>query len=153
VVFGDQETTMRYSIGKLVGLAATASLALGTFGSISTANARPAKGSGDETTAAEVDPGSAYEAVDSFSMLTRPWSWHALDDDTVIVWTTPFQPYLVKLSFPSNDLKWVEHIGLTSVGSRVYAKFDSVQVRGFRYPIHAIYKMSREEARNLERGS
>ena len=143
---------MRHSIGKLVGLAAAASLALGTLGSISIANARSANASGDDK-AAEADPGPAYEAVDSIPMLTRPWSWHAVDDDTVIVWTNPFQPYLVELSFPSYDLKWVEHIGLTSVGSRVYAKFDSVQVRGFRYPIASIFKMSREEARNLERGS
>jgi len=143
---------MRPSIGKLVGLAAAASLALGTVALSSIANARAANASGDKN-AIEADAGAAYEAVDSFPMLTRPWSWHAVDDDTVIVWTSPFQPYLVELSFPSYDLKWVEHIGLTSVGSRVYAKFDSVQVRGFRYPIASIYKMSREEARNLERGS
>jgi hypothetical protein len=128
-------------------------LGVGTLGSSSIASARAANGANgsEDKEAAQVDP--AYEAVDSFTMLTRPHSWHAVDDDTVIVWATAFQPYLVKLSFPSHDLKWVQHIGLTSMGSRVYAKFDSVQVRGFRYPIHAIYKMSRDEARNLERTS
>jgi hypothetical protein len=143
---------MRHSLGKLVGLAVAASLALGTLGSVSIANARSASTSGDGKVA-EGNGEAAYEAVESFPMLTRPWSWHAVDEDTVIVWTNPFQPYLVELSFPSYDLKWVEHIGLTSVGSRVYAKFDSVQVRGFRYPIASIFKMSREEARNLERRS
>jgi len=38
---------------------------------------------------------------------------------------------------------------LTSVGSRVYAKFDAVQVRGFRYPIQGIFKLTRDEARAL----
>ena len=77
------------------------------------------------------------EQVDSFTMLTRPHSWNALDDDTVIVWASPFKPYLVELAFPSHDLRWDHVIGLTSVGSRVYAKFDSVRFGGFRYPIEA----------------
>jgi hypothetical protein len=145
---------MRHSIGKLVGLAAALALTVGsTFGSIASARSAKAANESDGKETAQVDLGAAYEQVDSFTMLTRPHSWHAIDDDTVIVWTTAFQPYLVKLSFPSHDLKWVHHIGLTSAGARVYAKFDSVQVRGFRYPIEAIYKMSREEARNLERSS
>ncbi|HLF12809.1 MAG TPA: DUF6491 family protein, partial [Gammaproteobacteria bacterium] len=85
------------------------------------------------------------------SMLARPYSWSAVDEDTVIVWATPFRPYLVELAFPSHDLRFADVIGLTSVGSRVYAKFDSVKVRGFRYPIDSIYKLTREEARNLKR--
>jgi hypothetical protein len=44
-------------------------------------------------------------------------------------------------------------IGITQFGSRVYAKFDAVKVGGFRYPIENIYKMTREEARNLTRGT
>ena len=142
---------MRHSIGKLVGLAAAIGLAVGTLGSSSIASARAAKGSEEQVS--QTDPGAGLEEVDSFTMLTQPYSFHPVDKDTVIVWTTPFQPYLVELSFPSNDLKFAHAIGVTSFGSRVYAKFDSVQVRGFRYPIHAIYKMSRDEARNLERGS
>jgi hypothetical protein len=71
----------------------------------------------------------------------------------VILWATPFKPYLVELAFPSHDLRFSEVIGVTSVGSRVYAKFDAVKVGGFRYPIDSIYKMTREEARNLTRGS
>lgn len=147
---------MRHSIGKLVGLAAAVGLAVSMVGVSSIANARSANGSKagtDDKEVAQTDPGPAYEQVDSMTMLTRPHSWHAIDDDTIIVWTTPFQPYLVELSFPSHDMKWVHHIGLTQVGARVYAKFDSVQIRGFRYPIQAIYKMSRDEARNLERST
>ncbi len=95
----------------------------------------------------------AFEQVDSIPMLTRPHSWQVIDDDTVVVWATAFDPYLVELAFKSHDLKFTEVIGITQVGSRVYAKFDAVKVRGFRYPIDSIYKVSREEARALVRNS
>jgi hypothetical protein len=96
---------------------------------------------------------AAFEQVDSIPMLTRPHSWQVIDDDTVVVWATAFDPYLVELAFKSHDLKFTEVIGITQVGSRVYAKFDAVKVGGFRYPIDSIYKMTREEARELVRGS
>ena len=95
----------------------------------------------------------AFEQVDSIPMLTRPHSWQVIDDDSVIVWATPFDPYLVELAFKSHDLKFAQVIGITQFGSRVYARFDAVKVGGFRYPIDSIYKMTREEARNLVRGT
>jgi hypothetical protein len=95
----------------------------------------------------------AFEQVDSIPMLTRPHSWQVIDDDTVIVWATAFDPYLVELAFKSHDLKFAQVIGITQFGSRVYARFDAVKVGGFRYPIDSIYKMTREEARNLVRGA
>jgi len=95
----------------------------------------------------------AFEQVESIPMMTRPHSWSVIDDDTVVVWATPFDPYLVELAFKSHDLRFAQVIGITQFGSRVYAKFDAVKVGGFRYPIDSIYKMSREEARNLVRGA
>jgi hypothetical protein len=95
----------------------------------------------------------AFEQVDSITMLRGPHSWQVVDDDTVIVWATAFDPYLVELAFRSPDLRFAQVIGVTQVGSRVYAKFDAVTVGGFRYPIDSIYKMSREEARNFPRGT
>jgi hypothetical protein len=103
--------------------------------------------------AKETEAQTGFERVESIPMLTRPHSWHAIDDDTVVVWATPFDPYLVELAFKSHDLKWAHAIGITQFGSRVYAKFDAVKVGGFRYPIDSIYKLSREEARNLVRGT
>lgn len=132
------------------GAAAVLALTLGA-GIGSMALAKTADNAGNEVKA--VEPGTGFEAVDSIPMLTRLHSWHALDDETVIVWATPFQPYLVKLAYPSHDLKFEQVIGLTSSGSRVYAKFDAVQVRGFRYPIDSIYKLTREEAKDLVRAS
>ena len=105
-------------------------------------------------TETEIDAGArVFEEVDSIPMLTRPHSWQVIDEDTVVVWATPFDPYLVELAHKSPDLRWAQVIGITQFGSRVYAKFDAVKVGGFRYPIDSIYKMTREEARNLVRGS
>jgi len=125
---------------------ALATLAVGLSLAAGGASARSA----DETEAAQLP---AFEQVDSFSVLTPLHSWQALDDRNVIVWATPFRPYLVELAFPSPDLKFSQVIGVTSVGSRVYSRFDSVHVAGFRYPIENIYKLTREEARNLARES
>jgi hypothetical protein len=138
-------------ITKLFGLAAAAGLTAAAVASSPIASARSSEPSKDA--AREIEPGPAYEQVDSFWMHSRPYSWSAIDEDTVIVWASAFDPYLVELAFPSYDLKWVETIGVTSFGNRVYAKFDSLQVRGFRYPIDSIYKITREEARNLRRAS
>ena len=91
------------------------------------------------------------EPVDSFPILTRLHDWQVIDDKTVIVWATPWQPYLVQLKYPSHDLPFVQAIGVTSFGDRVYARFDSLRVAGFRYPIDNIYKMTKEEAKELAR--
>jgi hypothetical protein len=93
------------------------------------------------------------QPVDSFPVLTRLHDWQVIDDKTVIVWATPWQPYLVQLKYPSHDLPFVQAIGVTSFGDRVYARFDSLKVRGFRYPIDNIYKMTKEEAKELARQS
>jgi Family of unknown function (DUF6491) len=128
--------------GAVGALALTVGL---TLGSAAVARSKPE--------VRDVEPGAGYEQVDSIPMLTRPHSWTALDNDTLIVWATPFQPYLVELAFPSHDLRFDHAIGLTQSGSRVYAKFDAVKVRGFRYPIDSIYKLTRDEAKNLARSS
>jgi hypothetical protein len=133
----------RSILGKLAALGVAASLTVGSSTSFATSAGAAAGNS--------VVP--AFEQVDSIPMLSRPHSWQVIDDDTVVVWATAFEPYLVELAFKSHDLRFAEVIGITQVGSRVYAKFDAVKVRGFRYPIDSIYKITREEARNLVRGS
>jgi hypothetical protein len=113
------------------------------------ASAADQDGATEQAREVEIEPGvDQLERVDSFTMLSRPHSWRAVDNDTVIVWATPFKPYLIELAHPSHDLRFAHVIGVTSVGSRVHAKFDSVHVRGLRYPISSIYKMTREEAKN-----
>ncbi len=131
----------RSIIGKLAALGLAAGLTAGSAASFAAADRQ----------ADAVTP--AFEQVDSIPMLTRPHSWQVIDEDTVVVWATAFDPYLVELAFKSHELKFVHVIGITQFGSRVYAKFDAVKVGGFRYPIDSIYKMTREEARELVRGS
>ena len=71
-------------------------------------------GAGASFASAAVQAGNtavpAYEEVDSIPMLRRPHSWSVIDDDTVIVWATPFDPYLVELAFRSPELKFAQAI-------------------------------------------
>jgi hypothetical protein len=90
-----------------------------------------------------------FEAVDSIPALSRIHSWNAIDDGTLVVWATPFDPYLVELSVPSHDLKYALTIGVSKTAGRIHAKFDSIFVRGYRYRIGNIYRLSPEEARAL----
>jgi hypothetical protein len=137
-----QENAMNTSfIRKLAAMGLAASLTAGSSTSFAAADGR----ADGET--------PIFEQVDSIPMLTRPHSWQVIDEDTVVVWATPFDPYLVELAFKSHDLKFAQVIGITQFGSRVYAKFDAVKVGGFRYPIASIYKMTRGEARELVRGA
>jgi IS4 transposase len=137
-------------IGKLAVLGLAAGLTLLSATGFA-AGARRASGADS----AEADAlAASLERVDSIVVFSRgPHSWQAIDDDTVIIWATAFDPYLVELAFRSPDLRFAHVIGVTQMGSRVYAKFDAVKVGGFRYPIDSIYKMTREEARGLARGA
>lgn len=92
---------------------------------------------------------SRYEEVARITMLTRPYSFDVIDDDSVIIWRTRRDPYLVELRFPSPDLRFAHAIGVTSSGSQVHARFDDLRVAGLRYPIDKIYRLSREDARRL----
>jgi hypothetical protein len=131
---------------------AIAALGLALSGAASAADIKPDAeiDLGHEALAAGV---GGLEQVDSIPNLTRLHSWSAIDDDTLIVWATPFDPYLVKLFMPSPDLRFAQAIGVTSFGSRIYARFDSVKIAGFSYPIRGIYKLSRADAKELSRDS
>lgn len=132
---------------KLISLAAATLLALGAASVSGTASAHAAGNANASESPA--DQTQAYEQVDSFVMFGHPYSWSPIDDRTVVLWATPFEAYLVRIAYPTHDMRYVQHIGVTSSTSRVYAKFDALQIRGFRYPIDSIYKLTREEARNL----
>ncbi len=137
----DRKFNRSTGLGALVGLAL--GLGFGVAG-VSAAAAR-------HEPAPAVARAPVGEAVDSFPILSPLHDWQAIDEKTVIVWATPWQPYLVQLKYPSHDLPFVQRIGVTSFGDRVYARFDSLKVAGFRYPIDTIYKMTKEEAKELAR--
>jgi|SRR5258706_1429701 len=137
------------AFGRLTRFGAVVGLALGLGFGVVGVSAAAAKSEAREATA-QAPPG---EPVDSFPILSRLHDWQVIDNKTVIVWATPWQPYLVQLKYPSHDLPFVQAIGITSFGDRVYARFDSLKVAGFRYPIDNIYKMTKEEAKELARQS
>jgi len=91
------------------------------------------------------------EPIDQFNFFGRLDGWRAVDRDTLIVWTTPFKPYLIELRRPAGSLRFAEVIGLTSTAGRVDARFDEVRVDGFRYPIRAMYRLTKEQARTWGR--
>lgn len=91
---------------------------------------------------------AALEQVDRIHHFGRIDGWRVIDRDTLIVWTTPSRPYLIELKRRSPDIRYSEAIGVTSTAGTTYAKFDSIRVRGLDYPIEAIYKLSRDEARS-----
>jgi hypothetical protein len=137
------------TFGRLTRFGAVVGLALGLGFGVAGVSAAAATTAAPQA-ATQAPPG---QLVDSFPILSRLHDWQVIDDKTVIVWATPWQPYLVQLKYPSHDLPFVQAIGVTSLGDRVYARFDSLRVAGFRYPIDNIYKMTKEEAKELARHS
>ena len=119
-------------------LTLVALLSVGLLGMSQAANATEHAASGDMV------------AVKYFQTFDRMDGWRAISRDTLIIWATPFRPYLVKLSRPSFDLRFEQTIGVTSTGGAVYAKFDSVIVDGIRYQIRAIYKLDPKTARHMK---
>lgn len=99
----------------------------------------------------QADELPAYERVDYISALGGLHSFKPIDADTLIVWTNRSTPYLVKLQFPSSDLRWSHAIAIDAPTSRIHERFDSVRIAGLSYPIREIYKLSREQARQIRR--
>jgi Family of unknown function (DUF6491) len=89
------------------------------------------------------------EAVKTISVLSGIDGWQAVDEDTLIVWATPFRPYLIELDHKSRDLPFVEKIGITTTTSQIRVNADSVRVRGLSYSIRGIYRLDRDEAHDL----
>jgi hypothetical protein len=92
-----------------------------------------------------------YEQVDKIPLLTHPYSWDVIDDQTVIIWATRYQPYLVKLAYevPAHELKFAHVIGVTSYGGQVSSGVDSLRVDGLVYQIDSIHKLTKKEAQEL----
>lgn len=87
------------------------------------------------------------------------WSidgWHAIDQRSLIVRTSPSTAYLVILNKPLPDLRFSETIAISSTGSFVYAKYDTVLALN-RYGIYLpaniakIYRLEGKEQRRQVR--
>ncbi len=77
--------------------------------------------------------------VNQFTWIGQYNGWTPIGTNELVVWTTPFQAYLLKVAPPCDNLQFVNRIGLTSTANTVYARFDSVKVdHGWRCPIQEI---------------
>ena len=86
---------------------------------------------------------SRYDAyagppIESFTWLGRYDSWQPIGTNELVVWTTPFQAYMIKVAPPCDNLEFVNHIGLTSTANTVSSRFDFVKVGRWRCPIQVI---------------
>ena len=100
-------------------------------------------------TGAEYTAAPTLEAVDHIPALARIHGWHAVDRDSLIVWATPFSPYLIRIDQPSIDLKFANVIGVSEFAGAIHARFDSIYIDGWKYGITDIYKLSRDDAKML----
>lgn len=79
--------------------------------------------------------------LDRLTWLGRFDSWESLGNDQLLVFTTPNDAYLIDVTPPCTDLPFVQHIALTSTGSTVSARLDSVIVNKWQCQIAQIRKV------------
>ncbi|MGB9332534.1 MAG: DUF6491 family protein [Steroidobacteraceae bacterium] len=101
----------------------------------------------DEAQVRERFAAYAGEPIDRMTWMGQYYSWEPIGENQLVVFTTPSDAYLLKVSGPCTDLKFVTSIGLTSTGSVVYSRLDSVKVRHWRCPIAEIRKVDYKRLR------
>jgi hypothetical protein len=99
----------------------------------------------------------AGDPVDSFSMMGGLDGWQSLGRDRLLVRTGVNQAYLLRVAEPCMDLEFAQRVGLTSTGSQVQSRFDSVRVGDHRCQITEIrpvdYRLARQAARASRKDS
>ena len=76
--------------------------------------------------------------------------YQVVNRSTLILWSSPNRGYLLQLRRPIyRAIDFDAGLRLTSTGHLVYPRFDAAVVDGIRYPIEAIYKINREQAKVL----
>ncbi|MEM7281003.1 MAG: DUF6491 family protein [Pseudomonadota bacterium] len=106
---------------------------------------------------AKSDVASVNEKPEIYSLgvpVDRIWvprinGFKAVGPKQVVVYTSPSKSYLITLRSRANGLRFSQAIGVTSTGRSIYAKFDSVVVDGFRYPIESIAAIDKATAKSL----
>ncbi len=89
----------------------------------------------------------AGDPVDRFSWLGRFNGWEPIGRYEVVVFTGVSDAYLLRVAPPCDNLQFAQRIGLTSTGSTVYARLDSVTSGGWRCPIEEIRKIDYKRMR------
>lgn len=79
--------------------------------------------------------------MQSFTWLGKYDGWESLGNNQLVIFTTPFEAYLLTVVGPCNDLNFANAVGLTSTGSTVSTRFDYVKVKHMRCQISEIRKV------------
>ena len=81
--------------------------------------------------------------------------WETVDNQSLILQTSPSQYYLIVLIYPSDQLMYAEHISISNTGDMVKSGFDKVTVYGSpmhdTYVIEKIYKLKDRDQVNAIR--
>ena len=75
--------------------------------------------------------------------------FRVIDRQRLILYATRFRPYLIVLRRPARGLTMTSTIGLKRRDSNIDARFDSIYVDGFPYPIDYIEKLTPDTAKRL----
>ncbi len=78
-------------------------------------------------------------------------SWSAVDDQRLVLFVSPFRPYLLTLARKAPGLQNDRRVAFRFDNNHIYANFDRIEVDGFPYTIARIEKLDRETARALTR--
>lgn len=94
-----------------------------------------------------------FETVKRFNTWSID-SWQAIDHKSLIIRTSPSKAYLLVLNRRVPDLRFGHAIQLSSTGSSVHAKFDTVSTVGRHHrsipaSIAKIYKLNGKEERKF----
>lgn len=81
--------------------------------------------------------------------------WETVDNQSLILQTSPSQYYLIVLTYPSDQLMYAEHISISHTGDMVKPGYDKVTVYGSpmhdTYVIEKIYKLKDRDQVNAIR--
>ncbi|MEM7707341.1 MAG: DUF6491 family protein [Pseudomonadota bacterium] len=113
------------------------------------------KRSGPKTDQVIGDAGQRNQAVYG-EPLKKLWvpnisSWSVVDNQRLILYVSPFRPYLLTLARKAPGLGNNDRIVFRYDNNHIYARFDRIEVDGFPYVIDRIEKLDRETARALTR--
>ena len=78
-------------------------------------------------------------------------SWRAIDDQRIVLYTSPFRPYLLTLNRKANGLRHDQRVAFQFDNNHIYANFDRIVVDGFPYTIAKIEKLDKATAKALIR--
>ncbi|MEM9533054.1 MAG: DUF6491 family protein [Pseudomonadota bacterium] len=79
-------------------------------------------------------------------------NWNALDNQRIVLYVSPFRPYLLTLDRPAAGLRFNDRVAIRYDNNHIYARFDRVFVDGFPYTIKRIEKLDKQVAKMLIRG-